>query len=94
MSPVTVKIFGDEYHIRSKDDPEYVQRVADYLDARMREVAGDGIPPLPLSKVAILAALNIADELLRLKELGQAESDRVNRVLDDLIKTMDQALGS
>ncbi len=92
MTPVNVRIFGEEYHIRSKDDPEYVQRVADYLDAKMREVSGGGTSTLPISKVAILAGLNIADELLRLKETGQTESDKINRVLDDLIRVLDQAL--
>jgi len=66
---VTVKIFGQEYTLKGAADPDYVQKVARYVDGRMAEVArcvGASTP----AKVAILAAINIADELFRTQEEG------------------------
>ena len=61
---VRVSIFGEEYPLRSEGDTdlEYMSRVADYVDRAMRKIA-ERSPNLATSKVAILAALNITDEL-------------------------------
>ncbi len=61
---VKVDIFGKTYTLKGSADPEYVQEIAAFVDERMREVAGNA-PTIPTSKVAILAAVNIADELFR-----------------------------
>ncbi|MDZ7373636.1 MAG: cell division protein ZapA [candidate division KSB1 bacterium] len=61
---VKVTIFGSEYAIRGDTDPEYIRHVAEYVDSKMREI--DESTSIKSSlKVAILAALNIADELFR-----------------------------
>ncbi len=60
---VTVTIFGREYTLRGEADPEYVRRIAAFVDERMGEVARGGVGAT--DKVAILAAVNIADELFR-----------------------------
>lgn len=59
-----VSIFGEEYPLRTAGDAdmEYMSRVADYVDRSMRKIA-DRSPNLSTTKVAILAALNITDEL-------------------------------
>lgn len=61
---VTVTIFGREYTLRGDADPEYVQRIASFVDERMGEVARNS-SVASTAKVAILAAVNIADELFR-----------------------------
>jgi cell division protein ZapA len=61
---VKVDIFGKTYTLKGDADPEYVQEIAAFVDERMREVAGSA-PTISISKVAILAAVNIADELFR-----------------------------
>ncbi|MFT5232875.1 MAG: cell division protein ZapA [Candidatus Krumholzibacteriia bacterium] len=61
---VTVNIFGQDYILKGGADPAYVQKVASFVDERMHEVAQGSNRP-PTVKVAILAAVNIADELLR-----------------------------
>ena len=61
---VTVNIFGQEYTLKGAADPAYVQKVAKFVDERMHEVAQGSNRP-PTVKVAILAAVNIADELMR-----------------------------
>ena len=63
-SVVKVTIFGSEYAIRGDSDPEYIRQVAEYVDAKMKEVDESTSVKSSL-KVAILAALNIADELFR-----------------------------
>lgn len=60
----TVTILGQEYTVRGGDDPEYVHAIARYVDDRMREVA-QGSHQVSSAKIAILAALNIAEELFR-----------------------------
>lgn len=61
---VTVTIFGREYTLRGSADPDYVKKVADFVDRRMSEVAKNSAVA-STAKVAILAAVNIADELFR-----------------------------
>ena len=59
-----VNIFGTEYPIRGTEDAEYIRRVAMYVDAKMREVAVSS-SLLSTTQVAVLAALNIVDELFK-----------------------------
>jgi cell division protein ZapA len=61
---VTVTIFGQEYTLRGDADAEYVQKVARFVDERMQDVARSS-SAASTAKVAILAAVNIADELFR-----------------------------
>ena len=61
---VTVTIFGREYTLKGDADAEYVRQVADFVDQRMGEVAKNSTVA-STAKVAILAAVNIADELFR-----------------------------
>jgi len=65
-SKVTVEIFGESYPLKGDADPESIMKVATLLDERMRETAFSH-PRMPTMMVAILAALNIADEYLRLQ---------------------------
>ena len=60
----TVRIFGREYSIRSENDPEYVRRVAALVDEKMREVS-TASSQVTSVRVAILASLNLADEVLQ-----------------------------
>ena len=63
-----VRIYGETYVIRSDDaDEEHIRRLAEAVDARMRELAGRN-PNLSVTRIAVLAALNLADELMRLRE--------------------------
>lgn len=66
---VTVNIFGREYTLRGDADPDYVQKVAAFVDERMNEVARNSAVA-STDKVAILAAINIADELFREQQRG------------------------
>ncbi len=61
---VTVNIYGQAYTLKGGADPDYVQDIAAFVDERMKEVS-ENAPPSSTTKVAILAAVNIADELFR-----------------------------
>ncbi len=71
---VKVTIFGREYSIVSEVDPDYINKAADFLDSRMREVA-ENFPNASENRVAVLAALNITDELFRSDTNNPEESD-------------------
>src|SRR6267142_4918976 len=60
-SVIQVEIFGQTYNLRADGDPAYVQSLASHVDAKMREVARE-TKAVDTLRVAILAALNIADE--------------------------------
>lgn len=71
-----VEIFGQEYKIKGAGDPSYIHRIAGYVDSKMREIAhSSGI--MSQSRIAILAALNITDELYQ----ERGEKDRVKEEL-------------
>ena len=79
---VLVKILGEEYRIAG--DPGQVQEVAAYVDARMKEIAGRH-PGLRERQVAILAAMQIAAELLKLMADRKDFTDRAKDSLERLI---------
>jgi cell division protein ZapA len=89
---VQVQIFGHSYTIRGEADQDYIMGVASYVDRKMREITEKG-PVASLSKVAILASLNIADELFKERSRREQSQDmldrraaRLNAVLDDLLQ--------
>ena len=89
---IRVEIYNQTYNIRSDGDSEYVTQLAEFVDRRMREISS-GTLTVDSLKVAILAALHIADELHRLKRLHeQADSQLAARsaecadMLDRLLK--------
>lgn len=63
---VSVDIYNQTYSLRAHD-PEYVLKLADMVDSKMRAISSTG-ETVDSLRVSILAALNIADELMRLQE--------------------------
>jgi len=89
---IRVEIYNQTYNIRSDGDTEYIIQLAEFVDSRMREISS-GTLTVDSLKVAILAALHIADELHRLKNMHeQADSQLAARsaecaeMLDRLLK--------
>ncbi|RME21555.1 MAG: cell division protein ZapA [Candidatus Zixiibacteriota bacterium] len=90
---VIVRIFGEDYPIAGYTDPAYISRVADIVDARMREVAEQsGIKAR--DKVAILTALSLASELCekqeRLQFAEQGDSERLESLISRIEQTLSQ----
>ena len=67
---VHVEIFGQTYAVRAGAEPGYVETLAAYLDAQMNEVSRSS-GAVDSLRVAVLAALNIADECFRLRAVVQ-----------------------
>lgn len=67
---VQVEIRGQRYPIRSVLDAQYVHSLAAYVDEKM-QAAADSTPSGDAIRLAVLAALNIADELFRCQEAQQ-----------------------
>ncbi|MBU7007210.1 cell division protein ZapA [Phosphitispora fastidiosa] len=63
----TVQIYGEEYTVKGEASPEYLRMLAAYIDKMMRQVAARQ-PRLTTARVAVLTALNIADEMSKLQE--------------------------
>ncbi|MEO8433905.1 MAG: cell division protein ZapA [Pyrinomonadaceae bacterium] len=89
---IRVEIYNQTYNIRSDGDSDYISELAEYVDSRMREISS-GTLTVDSLKVAILAALYIADELHRLKNVHeQADEQLASRsaecaeMLDRLLK--------
>ena len=90
-SVVTVEIGGQRYPIRSALDERYVAELAAYVDQKIR-AASDSAPTSDLLGLAVLAALNIADEFFREREQQSssngdvhARTVRLERILDDVL---------
>jgi len=90
---VTVEIYDQPYHLRGQD-PVYIERLANLVDTKMRAVAAQGTTVDSL-RVAVLAAINIADELMtlqaRYRNVNQAENtlrtraSNLNGLLDSVL---------
>jgi cell division protein ZapA len=87
---VRVEIFDQAYNLRGSD-PEYILKLADYVDAKMRAVAS-ATNTIDTVRLAVLAALNIADEfhLLR-KKIDSGATDYQKRA-HQLVHALDQIL--
>ncbi len=84
-----VEIFGERYTLRGTDSPDYLRRVAEYVDGKFQEVA-KGSPALVPAKVAVLASLNIADELFKQNESVRRQEDELLARIEGIV----QLLGS
>lgn len=88
---IKVNIYGQEYPIRSEAEVSYVQKVAEYVDRKMKEI-GEKIPARTHGQLAVLAALNIADELFKEREDKEKKLSEVEEKTQSLIEWLDAKL--
>jgi cell division protein ZapA len=88
---VSVEIHGQQYPVKSRLEPGYVSELAAYVDEKMR-VASDEVPSSDSMRVAVLAALNIADEFFRCRELDHANYTAIARRAEAIERMIDEAL--
>jgi cell division protein ZapA len=88
---VSVEINGQRYPIRSSLDPEYVARLAAYVDERIRAAARETASGDSL-RIAVLAALNIADEFFHCRGAESADSGLLRSRTEALERLLDLAL--
>ena len=82
-----VEIFGQTYNVRGEGDPNYLAELARFVDTRMREVAAEVATVDPV-KIAILAALNIADEFSRYRKQRGSWIEKTEELSDRLDKAV------
>ena len=90
---VSVEIRGQRYPIRSTLDAKYVAGLATYVDEKMR-AAADSTPTVDSLRLAVLAALNIADELFRCQEAQKGGRAALAERTQALERLVDAALAS
>jgi cell division protein ZapA len=88
---VKVTIFGQAYTINGDAPREYIIQLAEYLNDKMEEVGSGGAVNNP-TQVAILAAMNVADEYFQLKKLKTGVESEVERKALALISMLDEGL--
>ena len=74
---VKVNILGQDYVVRSAAGQKYLEKVAAYVDEKMEEIKASGIDDSQQLRIAILAAMNITDELFTYKKEKQKFIDKV-----------------
>lgn len=88
MESIQVEILGQTYSIKAANDRGYIQELAAFVDARMKEVQ-KGTGTSDVYRIAILTALNIADELHRLRSQHDELKKTATSSLDHLIEITD-----
>jgi cell division protein ZapA len=88
---IPVEIHGQRYPIRSTLDPEYVARLAAFVDEKIR-AAGESTATGDPIRLAVLAALNIADELFRCRDVTDARDGQLAERAGELERLLDRVL--
>jgi cell division protein ZapA len=88
---VPVEIYGQTYNLRGEGDTSYITDLAAFVDQKMREVS-DHTATVDSLKVAILAALNIADEHFQIKDAQQDQDRGISQRLQRLVELLDRTL--
>lgn len=85
VNTVKVQIFGNDYYIKGDDNEVYIRRLAELVDQTMRDIEQKtGVASNP--RLAILAALNLADSLHKSESEAQKFAESIMKKLEDVIK--------
>ncbi len=91
---VRVTIYGQEYTVKGKADPSYIVDVAKYVNDKMDEVENSLTTVQTPLRVAILAAMNITDELFSKNREAEDILQQVDEKTQFLIELIDENLNS
>lgn len=92
MEPVKVKIRNAEYLVQSEDNQQQVQRIADYVNDKLKEIEG-GAEGLSEKRTAILAALDIAGDYFQILKDKETLLTSLKERTQSLIRSIDSVLG-
>ena len=93
MNAIEVDIFGQRLSLQGNADENYVHELAQYVEGQMNTIAGNLATSTP-TKVAILAAINIADQLFTQESRRQAGEAEVERRATGLLECIDKQIGT
>ena len=88
---IPIDIHGQRYPIRSALEPEYVAKLAAYVDEKIR-AAAESTPTGDSLRLAVLAALNIADELFRCRDTTRQKDGQLAERAGELERLVDRVL--
>ncbi|MBQ1460076.1 MAG: cell division protein ZapA [Oscillospiraceae bacterium] len=86
---VTMNICGEDYTLIAEESPSYMERVGKLVDEKLSEVLSAG--SVSRTDAAILAAINLADELLKAQESGENLRRQVKTYLDEAAQAKNEA---
>ena len=86
---IMVEIFGQQLNLKSAADSNYASELAQYVDEHIHRVASQSNDPL---KVALLASMNIANELFQERKSRQEGLDAVSERADSLLEMLERSL--
>ncbi len=89
MKNAEVEIFGTSYTVKGDEDPEYVQSLARYVDEKMRALQKKSPSTVSAQKIAVLAAVNIADELFKLRRRQAEVENMIQKKTTDLFDILE-----
>ena len=89
---VRVTIYGHEYTVRAVADPDYINEVAAYVDERMRETELNLDGPQSPTRISILAAMSITDELFTEKRKRSSSLEQIESRAEALSNFVDEVL--
>jgi cell division protein ZapA len=88
---VKIEIYDQSYNVNADGNEEYLQEVAAYVDGKMREIA-TATKMVDSLKVAVLASLNIADELFAMRERQQSIDGPLRKRVEKCVSLVEKAL--
>jgi cell division protein ZapA len=88
---VKIEIYDQSYNVNAEDNEEYLKELAAYVDAKMRSVA-EATHMVDSLKVAVLAALNIADESFTLRKRQQEIEGPLRKRVEKCVSMVEKAL--
>ncbi|MEC9050580.1 MAG: cell division protein ZapA [Candidatus Neomarinimicrobiota bacterium] len=89
---VSISIFGQEYSVKAPADPEYIKKIGEYLDGKMREVQAGFTTTQSSTRIAILAAMNITDELFTSRQSSGSVDSEVEEKISTLIELIEETI--
>ena len=89
---VSISIFGQEYSVKAPADPEYIKKIGEYLDGKMREVQAGFTTTQSSTRIAILAAMNITDELFNSRQTNGTVDSEVEEKISTLIELIEETI--
>jgi cell division protein ZapA len=88
---IPINIQGQQYPIRTVLEPDYVLQLATFVDEKMR-AAAESTPSGDALRLAVLAALNIADELFRCRDATDQRNGQLAERTEELERMLDRVL--
>ena len=86
---ITIKILGQNYTIKTTADESYIKEVAAYVEDKMNELKESGMDSNQHLKIAVLACMNIADELLQEKNIHKHDNELIDKIKSKTLSLKD-----